>query len=198
MEDPILLSRVERDADGSLRVLAPCVGWWSDLPHPGALLGAGSRIGYLFQLNRRCRLLLPEGAAGRVSGGLPHRRSAAVEYGQLLFRLSPVEAGGVAESLEEPGTLGHPAGVDLPTGARAVVAPTDGVFYRSPSPDAPPFVETGQRIQLGQAVGLVEVMKTFNQILYEGPGFAEQAEVLEVRAADAQEVRAGDVLVVVR
>ncbi len=41
-------------------------------------------------------------------------------------------------------------------------------------------------------------MKTFNQILYEGPGFAEQAEVLEVRAADAQEVRAGDVLVVVR
>ncbi len=41
-------------------------------------------------------------------------------------------------------------------------------------------------------------MKTFNQILYEGPGFPDQAEVIEIRVRDAEEVRAGQVLIVVR
>ena len=54
------------------------------------------------------------------------------------------------------------------------------------------------RVRRGDAVGLVEVMKTFNQILYQGPGFPDQAEVVEVRLQDAEEVRAGQVLVVVR
>ena len=41
-------------------------------------------------------------------------------------------------------------------------------------------------------------MKTFNQILYDGPGVPDEAEVVEVRASDAQEVAAGQVLIVVR
>jgi hypothetical protein len=41
-------------------------------------------------------------------------------------------------------------------------------------------------------------MKTFNQILYDGPGCPEEAEVVEVRCEDAQEVSAGQILVVVR
>ena len=45
---------------------------------------------------------------------------------------------------------------------------------------------------------LLEVMKTFNQIGYGGAGFPEDAEVVEVRVADRDEVRAGQVLVVVR
>jgi biotin carboxyl carrier protein len=53
-------------------------------------------------------------------------------------------------------------------------------------------------VRRGDAVGLVEVMKTFNQILYDGPGFPEEAEVVEVRCEDGQEVRVGEVLVVVR
>ena len=64
MNEPIMLGRIERDADGSLRVLAPCVGWWTELPHQGALLGPGSGIGRLYRLNQRFRLVLPEDAAG--------------------------------------------------------------------------------------------------------------------------------------
>ena len=82
--------------------------------------------------------------------------------------------------------------------AKAVTAPTDGVFYRRPAPDAAPFVEPGGRVEAGQPVGLVEVMKTFNQILYGGPGFPDSAEVLEIRAEEGAEIRSGDVLVVVR
>ena len=59
-------------------------------------------------------------------------------------------------------------------------------------------VEVGSRVQAGDPLGLVEVMKTFNQILYGGPGFPEDAEVVEVRAGDAEEVRAGQILMVVR
>ena len=41
-------------------------------------------------------------------------------------------------------------------------------------------------------------MKTFNQIVYGGGGFPEEATVVEVRCGDAEEVAAGQVLVVVR
>lgn len=199
MKEPILLGTVEPDDTGALRVLAPGVGWWFEIPHPGALLGPGSPIGRLYQLNRRFRLVLPDGVSGQVTDGLPAHRVMAVEHGQLLFRLAPVRSDGLeVAGADEYASLGHPSGADLPTGARAIVSPTDGVFYRKSAPDAPAFVEPGQKIGLGQPVGLVEVMKTFNQILYEGPGFPDQAEVVEVRAEDAEEVRAGQVLVVVR
>jgi biotin carboxyl carrier protein len=41
-------------------------------------------------------------------------------------------------------------------------------------------------------------MKTFNQIRFGGADAPEQAEVVEVRCEDAQEVSAGQVLVVLR
>jgi len=198
MNDPVLLVRVERDDDGTARVLAPRVGWWSSLPGPGTLIGPGSDVGVLDQLNRRFRLLMPDGAAGLVTDGLPPLRKVAVQYGQLLFRLQPVEAAAAAGS---PGTTrarGGKESAELTASVRAIVSPTDGVFYRRPSPDAPPFVEKGSRIKRGQPVGLVEVMKTFNQILYDGPGVPDEAEVVEIRASDVQEVAAGQVLIVVR
>jgi len=199
LNEPILPGTVELEDDGVLRVLAPCVGWWSEIPHHGALLGPGSPIGRLHQLNRRFRLVLPDSASGRVTDGLSIHRVTAVEHGQLLFRLAPFRAGGFADlASEQQSTLGHPSGADVPPGTRAIVSPTDGVFYRKGGPDSPPLVEVGQRVRLGQAIGLVEVMKTFNQILYEGPGFPDQAEVVDIRASDAEEVRSGQVLVVVR
>ena len=197
MDDPVLLVRVERDDDGMARVLAPRVGWWSSLPPEGSLLGPGSEVGTLSQLHSRYRLVMPDGFAGRVQDGLPPLRVVAVEYGQTLFRLAPVDATSSSDLAEEPG-LGQPRGAELAAGTRALVSPTDGVFYRKPSPDAPPFVEPGGRVRLGQPVGLVEVMKTFNQILYEGPGFPEEAEVVEIRAEDAQEVSVGQVLLVLK
>ncbi len=198
MNEPILMARVERRSDGRIAVLSPLVGTWSDPPHAGALLGPGARVGTLQHLARRWALVLPDEASGRVAGALPRDRSVPVEYDQELLRLAPLGAGENAAADADAVVLGHPADAGLPPGARAVVSPTDGVFYRRPSPDAAPFVETGRRIRSGDPLGLVEVMKTFNQIQYGGPGFPEEAEVLEVRAGDAEEIRAGQVLVVVR
>ena len=62
----------------------------------------------------------------------------------------------------------------------------------------PPFVEIGSRVRQGQPVGLVEVMKTFNQIVYGGPGLPAEAEVIEVRSEDGAEIAAGQPLIIVR
>jgi len=196
MDEPILLARLERLENGSFEIRSPAVGWWSRHPHAGALLGAGSTIGYLDYQNRRFALTLPDGAAGRLTGEVPSDRSLAVEFGQVLFVLAPVGTEEAVVLGESP--RGRSRGEGLPEGTHAVVAPTDGVFYARPAPDAKPFVSLGQRIETGQPVGLVEVMKTFNQIQYGGPGLPPTAEVLEIRAADGAEIRSGEILVVVR
>jgi len=198
MNEDILLVRVERGDDGLVGVLSPGVGWWSNHPHPGALVGPGTRIGTLEHLNRRHVLLLPDGAAGRVTGSLPRDRSVPVEYGQVLILLAPVHAGDDDRPQTFAEALGGAPETGLLPGSRAVVSPTDGVFYRRPSPDARPFVEPGSRIRSGQPIGLVEVMKTFNPVLYGGPGLPDEAEVLEVRCGDTEDVRAGQILIVVR
>lgn len=196
MNHPILVARVEPGTDSGTVVRAPAVGWWSGIPRPGSVVGEGSHIGYLDRLGRRYLLELPRGASGCIVGGLPQGRRVALEYGELLFRLAPVESSRVGqEGTPDPGE--DRAG-DLPGGAWAVVAPTDGVFYRRPAPDVEAYVDVGTRIRRGDAIGLVEVMKTFNQIVFDDPLAPDEVEVLEVRGGDGEEVSAGQVLVVVR
>lgn len=64
-----------------------------------------------------------------------------------------------------------------------------GTFYRRPSPDAAPFVEVGATIQPGDVVGIVEVMKQFNQIEAEIGGV-----VAEILVADGDPVEPGQAL----
>lgn len=46
----------------------------------------------------------------------------------------------------------------------AVKSPMIGTFYRSSSPDTPPFVNVGDEIKAGQVVCIIEAMKLFNEI----------------------------------
>ncbi|EJS88035.1 acetyl-CoA carboxylase biotin carboxyl carrier protein subunit, partial [Pasteurella multocida subsp. multocida str. Anand1_buffalo] len=43
-------------------------------------------------------------------------------------------------------------------------SPMVGTFYRSPSPEAKPFVEIGQAVKVGDALCIVEAMKMMNRI----------------------------------
>jgi acetyl-CoA carboxylase biotin carboxyl carrier protein len=47
---------------------------------------------------------------------------------------------------------------------RTIKSPMPGTFYRRPGPDEEPFVNEGDRISSGDVVGLVEVMKNFNEL----------------------------------
>ena len=52
----------------------------------------------------------------------------------------------------------------------AVVSPLVGSFYRSPSPDSPPFVEVGSEVRKGDVLCIVESMKLNNEIEVEFDG----------------------------
>ena len=45
-----------------------------------------------------------------------------------------------------------------------IKSPIIGTFYRKPSPDKDPFVNVGDKIEIGSVVGIVEAMKLFNEI----------------------------------
>lgn len=51
-----------------------------------------------------------------------------------------------------------------------VTSPIVGTFYRSPSPDAEPFVDVGARIKKGQVICIIEAMKLMNEIESEVDG----------------------------
>jgi biotin carboxyl carrier protein len=184
--------RVANDPSGRTILSAPAVGIWSDQPVGGAYVQPGSTVGTLTQLRRRFVLVVPDGVAGRVTLEGRPLAIAPVEYGETLLRVTP-SAGRNSGVDSGPKEASRAAETGLP-----VVAPTGGVFYRSPAMGAKPYVAAGDRIRTGQPVGLIEVMKTFNPIAYGGAGFPEEAEIVDVLAADGQEVRAGQALVVVK
>ena len=49
-------------------------------------------------------------------------------------------------------------------GGVTIEAPMIGVFYRAPSPGAPPFVDVGTRVEADTIVCLIEVMKMMNSV----------------------------------
>ena len=51
-----------------------------------------------------------------------------------------------------------------PVADNAVLSPMVGTFYRSPSPEAPSFIEVGQTVRVGYVLCIVEAMKMMNQI----------------------------------
>ena len=68
-----------------------------------------------------------------------------------------------------------PGGAALPPAAREdrsqpISAPLTGVYYSSPSPSSPSFVNLGDMVSVGQIIALIEAMKVFNEIQSEVAG----------------------------
>ena len=57
---------------------------------------------------------------------------------------------------------------------KQVLSPLPGTFYRRPSPDDPPYKENGDAVAEGDVIGLVEVMKSFNEVKAETSGTVVQ------------------------
>jgi acetyl-CoA carboxylase biotin carboxyl carrier protein len=55
-------------------------------------------------------------------------------------------------------------------GHKTLNSPMVGIFYSSPSPGDPPFVNIGDVITVGQTIGLIEAMKVFSEIPAEAAG----------------------------
>ncbi len=70
-----------------------------------------------------------------------------------------------------------------------VTSPMVGTFYRSPEPDAEPFVQEQDRISSGQQLCIIEAMKLMNPIQSELNG-----RVMAILVEDAQPVEYGQPL----
>ena len=71
----------------------------------------------------------------------------------------------------------------------SVRAPFTGVFYRSPTPTARPYVNEGEWVDADAVIGLVETMKIFNEVVADCSG-----RIMRLPVQDGQLVHAGDVL----
>ena len=48
--------------------------------------------------------------------------------------------------------------------SKQILSPLPGTFYRRPAPDQPTYKDVGDSVAEGEVVGLVEVMKSFNEV----------------------------------
>lgn len=80
---------------------------------------------------------------------------------------------------------------ELPTGEE-IVSPINGVFYRSPAPGAPPFVNEGDIVQPGSVLCLVEAMKIMNEIKA-----TKKCKILKILCENGSSVSVGTKLFIV-
>jgi acetyl-CoA carboxylase biotin carboxyl carrier protein len=120
----------------------------------------------------------------RLAGFAAHQEIVASPQ---AFQAAP--AADVTPSGAEPPKEPQPADPNL----ILVKSPIVGTFYEGPSPDAPPFVRIGERVQPGKVLCIVEAMKLMNEIVAETTGVLESKLVM-----NGQPVEYGEALFAVR
>jgi acetyl-CoA carboxylase biotin carboxyl carrier protein len=75
----------------------------------------------------------------------------------------PVAAAPAAAPAAAAPSAGEPSG-------HVVSSPSVGVFWRSPEPGAPPFIEVGAEVTEGQTLCIVEVMKLMQHVAADTAG----------------------------
>ncbi len=109
-------------------------------------------------------------------GGSSERQTTYEERASLVVSTT------ATSNAPEPAPA-HDASVDY------VTSPFVGTFYRSPSPDKPPFAEIGSTIAEGQTLCIVEAMKLMNEIEADHAG-----TILEILVENGKPVEFGQKL----
>jgi acetyl-CoA carboxylase biotin carboxyl carrier protein len=92
-------------------------------------------------------------------------------------QIAPVGDGNVGDLAKHPGV---------------VTSPMVGTAYLGPEPGAPPYIEVGSNVGIGQTLLIVEAMKTMNQIPSPRSG-----QVIQILVDDGQPVEFGEPLVII-
>lgn len=95
---------------------------------------------------------------------------------------APTAAGFVAGAVAaSAGTGGSASGAQSADSAAKnliqIKSPIVGTFYRSPSPDSPPYVDKGTKVKKGQPLCVLEAMKMMNTLESEFDGVIEDIAV---------------------
>ena len=73
--------------------------------------------------------------------------------------------------------------------AKEIQSPLPGTFYRKPAPDKPNFKNEGDMVKEGDVIGLIEVMKSFNEVKADKAG-----KIVRFVADNEEPVMAGQAL----
>ena len=79
----------------------------------------------------------------------------------MVYSQAPISMSAIAASVAT--SAAPPAAAPVPVG-HTVMSPMVGSFYRAAAPGSKPFVEVGQRVNVGDVVCIIEAMKMLNQI----------------------------------
>jgi acetyl-CoA carboxylase biotin carboxyl carrier protein len=134
-----------------------------------------SKRGLRVHLKRETRRSAPEPAVGGV------------------LQVVPGAAPAPAPVLAPPSSPAPAAPSGPPPGTEVFKSPIVGTFYRAASPDAEPFVSSGQPFADGAVLCIIEAMKVMNEIRAEFRG-----EVVEVLAENGEPVEFGQPLFLIR
>ena len=104
--------------------------------------------------------------------------TGAEANGQPVSALTAAPAP-AAVSYAEPEPVGH-----------VITAPMVGTYYQATSPSDPPLIHVGDRVEVGQLIGIIEAMKIMNEITADRGG-----TVLEMIAENATAVEYGSPLI---
>ncbi|WP_411994153.1 acetyl-CoA carboxylase biotin carboxyl carrier protein [Agarivorans sp. DSG3-1] len=107
---------------------------------------------------------------------------------------------GAAQAVYAPAPIAAPAPVAAPANAPAapaaseavasghkMLSPMVGTFYRSSSPEAQPFVQEGQQVNVGDTLCIIEAMKMMNQIDADKAGIVKAILVDDGEAVEFDE-----------
>jgi len=94
-----------------------------------------------------------------------------------------------APAAAAPAEAGTEGGAAKASNLKEVTSPMVGTFYRAPAPDAPPYVDKGARVAVGDTLCIIEAMKLMNELECEVEG-----TIVEILVENAQPVEYGQVL----
>lgn len=106
----------------------------------------------------------------------------------LRALLASLPAAPVAAAVPVAAAAAPPAAPPVPEGIE-ITSPMVGTFYSKSSPDAPPLVNIGDAISVGQTLCIIEAMKVMNEIKAERGG-----TLCAIVVEDGSPVQYGDVL----
>lgn len=173
-------------SDGCIRIKSPSIGRVSLSISDGSKVSPGQIIGELYRLEQRFLLKLDEESAGLVVKLSSHDRVMPLAYKQTIMELKENVAETAADKKQNV--------VEKSSGSNSVDAPMDGMFYLSPSPKDPPYVNIGDLIAPGQTIGLIEVMKCFYPLKYQGH---DRAKIVDIKVKSASPVSHGTQLMII-
>jgi len=130
-------------------------------------------------------------------------RRAAGGVGPIQSAPGNSSADSASPSVEQVAAPAHPqsqevvaseATPEVPSAdAHILKSPIVGTFFAAPAPDAPPFVNVGDIVHVGQVLCIVEAMKLMNEIESEFSG-----EIVRIHVENGQPVEYGQPLFTIK